>query len=106
MSSSSVTMTSNGVRFIVDMRRSGEHGLTTSPGRIVLPTPTQVMSDTRRLLPQSRGEVEFLKADFTDAYLSVGVATEEHGYVVVTDEAQPRPSRPLWGTRAAPMRRR
>lgn len=59
--------------------------MTTSPERIMLPTPAQVIDDIRRLLASSGGAVEFLKADFADPFLSLGVAAEGRGYVVVTD---------------------
>ena len=72
------------VRLIVDMRRLGVNGIATVAERIVLPRPGDAVDAIRHTMGAgSQGEL--MKADFADAFLSLGVLVKERGMVVVTD---------------------
>jgi hypothetical protein len=72
------------IRLIVDMRRSGVNGIAKITERIVLPRPGDAVEAIRHCMgADSRGEL--MKADFADAFLSLGVLEAERGMVVVTD---------------------
>ncbi len=72
------------VRLIVDMRRSGVNGIATVAERIVLPRPGDIIDAIRHTIgSDSCGEL--MKADFADAFLSLGVLEQERGMIVVTD---------------------
>ena len=94
------------------MRRSGVDCIATAPERIVLPRPGDVVADPLLLARQDgQSGIEALKADFKDAFLTLGVLEAERGYVVVTDGAQYfayrgvpfglGPAVPIWGRVAA-----
>jgi hypothetical protein len=72
------------IRLIVDMRRSGVNGIAKITERIVLPRPGDAVEAIRHCMgADSRGEL--MKADFADAFPSLGVLEAERGMVVVTD---------------------
>jgi len=68
----------NKIRFIVDMLRSGINALTKAEERIVLPRGADL-----DLLECQAGQVEILTADFSDAFLNLGISEKERGNVVI-----------------------
>ena len=72
----------NKVRFIVDMLRSGVNGLATAGERIVLPRGVDLVKDVLDLRAKP-GELEFLTADFSDAFLNLGIDEVERGNAII-----------------------
>ena len=73
----------NKIRFIVDMLRSGVNALTKAEERIVLPRGADLVRDILDLLECQAGQVEILTADFSDAFLNLGISEKERGNVVI-----------------------
>ena len=71
------------VRFIVDMRRSGVNALSTAGERIVLPRGSDLVRDLMDLMEHHDQNVEIMTADFSDAFLNLGIAEAERGHAVV-----------------------
>ena len=71
------------IRFIADMRRSGVNAIAVARERIVLPRGTDLVRDVLDLQEAAHGNVELYTADFTDAFLNLGIHSEERGYTVV-----------------------
>ena len=71
------------IRFIVDMLRSGVNALTKAEERIVLPRGADLVRDILDLLECRSGPVEILTADFSDAFLNLGIKERERGNVVI-----------------------
>ena len=72
----------NKTRFIVDMLRSGVNGMATVGERIVLPRGVDLVKDVLDLRP-GHGDLEFLTADFSDAFLNLGIDEAERGNAVI-----------------------
>lgn len=72
----------NKVRFIVDMLRSGINGLAKAGERIVLPRGVDLVKDVLDL-KTGQGELEFLTADFSDAFLNLSIEEVERGNAVI-----------------------
>ena len=73
----------NKIRFIVDMLRSGINALTKADERIVLPRGADLVRDILDLLECQSGKVEILTADFSDAFLNLGIKESERGNVII-----------------------
>ena len=73
----------NQVRFVVDMLRSGVNALTKAEERIVLPRGADLVRDILDLLESQDGKVEILTADFSDAFLNLGIKENERGSVII-----------------------
>eukprot|EP00435_Cladocopium_sp_Y103_P044912 s3083_g12.t1 len=70
-------------RFISDMRRSGINGMAQAKERITLPRGCDLVRDTLDLVETCGGDLEYFTADFSDAFLNLGIAEAERGYAVV-----------------------
>ena len=73
----------NKVRFVVDMLRSGVNALTKAEERIVLPRGADLVRDILDLLESQDGKVEIMTADFSDAFLNLGIKENERGSVII-----------------------
>ena len=71
------------VRFIADMRRSGINAMAQARERIVLPRGTDYTRDILDMLECGPEEVELYTADFTDAFLNLGIHPVERGFAVI-----------------------
>ena len=71
------------VRFIVDMRRSGVNALSVAGERIVLPRGSDLVKDMMDLMEFHGQNVEVMTADFSDAFLNLGISERERGHAVV-----------------------
>eukprot|EP00435_Cladocopium_sp_Y103_P043459 s2560_g12.t1 len=71
------------VRFIADMRRSGINAMAQARERIVLPRGTDYTRDILDMLECGPEEIELYTADFTDAFLNLGIHPVERGFAVI-----------------------
>ena len=74
------------VRLVVDMRRSGINGMMQLFERVVLPRVSDVAESLRHVLQDPRNfdkDLEFMIADFSDAFLTLKLHPDERQWVVI-----------------------
>ena len=74
------------VRLVVDMRRSGINGMMQLFERVVLPRVSDVAESLRHVFQDPRNfdkDLEFMIADFSDAFLTLKLHPDERQWVVI-----------------------